>query len=107
MNRKSILIFEDNTEIRAITKFSLEMDGYWQVAVANCSKEGLLTAKTINPDVILLDAIALNTEEVEILSQLRIDKTTRNIPIVLFTTFLGILYLLRFQPVLMVLLCFF
>lgn len=86
MITRNILIIEDDTGIQAVTKFSLEMDGHWQVSIANCGKEGLLKAKIINPEVILLDAIALNTREVEILSQLRLDKTTRNIPIILFTT---------------------
>ncbi len=85
MSEKSILIIEDDTGIQAVTKFSLEMDGHWQVTVANCGKEGLLTAKSMNPDVILLDLIMPDLGGVEILEQLQSDNTARNIPIILFT----------------------
>ena len=85
MNQKSILIIEDDKGIRAVTEFSLEMDGQWQVTVASCGREGFLKAKTINPDVILLDLIMPDLAGVEILKQLHSDNTTSNIPIILFT----------------------
>lgn len=86
MTRRTILVIENDTGIQAVTKFSLEMDDCWRVGIANCGKEGLLKAKSMIPDAILLDTTELNTEGVEILSQLRLNKTTRNIPIILFTT---------------------
>lgn len=96
MTQRTILVIENDTSIQAVTKFSLEMNGHWLVSIANCGKEGLLKAQSMIPDVILLDAIALNTEKTEILSQLWQDKTTKNIPIVLFTTkLLDLKYLTR------------
>lgn len=85
MSQGSILIIEDDTGIQTVTKFSLEMDGHWQVTVANCGKEGLLKAKTINPDAILLDLIMPDMSGVEILEQLQSDNIASNIPIILFT----------------------
>jgi len=85
MIAKSILLIEDDIGIQAVTKFSLEMDGHWQVSVANCGEEGLLKAKTINPDVILLDLILPGISGLETLERLDCDEETSNIPIILFT----------------------
>ncbi|MEM7762339.1 MAG: response regulator [Cyanobacteria bacterium P01_A01_bin.40] len=86
MNRRTILVIENDTDIQALTKFSLEMDGHWQVDLANCVKAGLSKAKSIIPDVILLDSSASNIDIGEIIIQLKSSKSTRNIPIILFTT---------------------
>lgn len=86
MNQRSILIIEEDRGIQEVAKFCLEMDGHWQVDVANCGAEGFLKAKTIAPDVILLDSVALDREKVEILERLQSDRATQNIPIILFTT---------------------
>ncbi|MEN9517546.1 MAG: hypothetical protein RLZZ381_134 [Cyanobacteriota bacterium] len=86
MNQQSILLIEDSKGIQAVTKFSLEMDDVWQVKVANCGTEGLLKAKTINPDVILLDLILPDMSGVEILEQLQLDDITKSIPVIIFTT---------------------
>ena len=85
MSQRSILIIEDDTGIQAVTKFSLEMDGHWQVTVANCGKEGLAKAKSMNLDVILLDLIMPDVGGIEILEQLRSDNIASNIPVILFT----------------------
>ncbi|MBW4536648.1 MAG: response regulator [Pleurocapsa minor HA4230-MV1] len=85
MNQHNILIIEDDTGIQALTQFSLEMDGYWQVTSAYVGKEGLFKAMNINPDVILLDLMMPDMGGIEILEKLRSDKTTRNIPVILFT----------------------
>lgn len=85
MITRNILIIEDDTGIQAVTKFSLEMDGHWQVTIANCGEEGLLKAKTINPDVILLDLILPDMGGLETIERLDDDNITSNIPIILFT----------------------
>jgi CheY-like chemotaxis protein len=85
MNQHNILIIEDDTGIQAVTKFSLEMDCYWQVTSAYVGKEGLFKAMNINPDVILLDLMMPDMGGIEILEKLQSDRTTQNIPVILFT----------------------
>ncbi|MEM7761287.1 MAG: response regulator [Cyanobacteria bacterium P01_A01_bin.40] len=85
MNKRHILIIEDDPGIQAVTKFSLEMDGDWLVTVARCGKEGLLKAVNLQPDVILLDLIMPDINGSEILQQLKYHPLTSNIPIILFT----------------------
>lgn len=85
MNQHNILIIEDDTGIQALTKFSLEMDDYWQVTSAFNGHEGLFKAMNINPDVILLDLMMPDMGGIEILEKLQSDRTTQNIPVILFT----------------------
>lgn len=86
MNLRSILLVEDDIGIQAVARFSLEMDGHWQVEVANCGEEGLSKAETINPSVILLDTALSDMETIEVLKQFVLDRKVCNIPIILFTT---------------------
>lgn len=85
MKKRSILLIEDNQGIQAVTKFSLEMDGVWQVTIASCGTKGLLKAKVINPDVILLDLVLPDMSGNEILEQLQLDDATNSIPVIIFT----------------------
>ncbi|MBE9045672.1 response regulator [Pleurocapsales cyanobacterium LEGE 10410] len=85
MNKRSILVIEDDTGIQAVTKFSLEMDNHWQVVTANNGTEGVFQASNMNPDVILLDLVLPDISGRELLRKLQTERTTSNIPIVLFT----------------------
>ncbi len=85
MSKRHILIIEDDPGIQLITKFTLEMDNYWQVTTANCGKEGLFKANNLHPDVILLDLIVPDLKGIEILQRLQSDRVTQKIPVVLFT----------------------
>lgn len=85
MNKKRILIVEDDLGIQTLTKFCLEMDDSWEVILADNGKKGLYKALTISPDVILLDLILPDLGGVEILDRLRENIRTAKIPIVLFT----------------------
>ena len=84
MNPRDILIIEDDTGIQAVTKFSLEMDGHWKVNLANCGKEGLLKAKTINPDVILLDISMPGGDGFNVAQRVR--KIIGSEPVIIFLT---------------------
>ena len=84
MSDRNILVVEDDAGIRAVTKFSLEDDG-WQVIVACGAKEGLAKAKQLEPNVILCDLVMPNINGFELIKELQSDRTTRNIPVILFT----------------------
>ena len=81
---ESVLIIEDNPGISAVAKFSLEMDGEWQVAIAATANSGVLKARRLNPDVILLDS-SIKIREVEVLRRLQNNVKTAKIPVILFT----------------------
>ena len=85
MNKKHILIIEDDTGIQTVTQFSLEMEEDWQVTTALRGKEGLLKAKKLHPDVILLDILMPDINGLEIIKELQNNQATKKIPIILFT----------------------
>ena len=85
MNKKHILIIEDDTGIQTVTQFSLEIEEDWQVTTALRGKEGLLKAKNLHPDVILLDIVMPDINGLEIIKELQNNQATKKIPIILFT----------------------
>ncbi len=51
---ESILIIDDEEDVRAIAQMGLEMAANWQVITAGSGKEGLQLAETKQPSLILL-----------------------------------------------------
>lgn len=54
MNKQTILVIDDEAEIRRLLEINLEANGY-KVITAQSGKEGLLLAANQNPDLIILD----------------------------------------------------
>jgi two-component system, OmpR family, KDP operon response regulator KdpE len=54
MNKQTILVIDDEAEIRRLLEINLEANGY-KVITAQSGKEGLLLASNQNPDLIILD----------------------------------------------------
>lgn len=82
MNR--ILIIEDNLEIRENTTEILQMSGY-DVLTADDGERGISMALLHSPDIILCDIQMPVKTGYEVLSSLKLDPLTSNIPIVFFT----------------------
>lgn len=85
MNKKHILVIEDDEGIIAITQFSLEMEGSWQVTTALKGQDGINKAKELHPDVILLDWVMPDISGIKIIKKLQSSQFTQAIPIILFT----------------------
>jgi two-component system alkaline phosphatase synthesis response regulator PhoP len=56
MNRKKILLIDDEQDILEIISYNLEKEGY-HVFTASNGNEGIEKAKEILPDLILLDVM--------------------------------------------------
>lgn len=82
---KSILIIDDEEDIRAIAKMGLEMAANWKVITADSGKEGLSQAIALQPEVILLDLMMPDWDGKETLKQLKNNPYTANIPVILMT----------------------
>ena len=54
MNKKHILIIEDEKDIAELLEFNLENNEY-KTSIANNGELGLEKARTLTPDLILLD----------------------------------------------------
>lgn len=79
-----ILLIEDDPSITELIRYNLEQKGY-KVRCESDGEEGLSCAKDHVPDLILLDWMLPNLSGIEICSQLRRHKNTKNIPIIMLT----------------------
>jgi CheY-like chemotaxis protein len=85
MNRKRLLIIDDDTGLTQMVKLNLEATGNYEVCIENCSTQAAATARTFRPDLILLDYIMPGMDGGDVSSALRGDPFLRNIPIVMVT----------------------
>lgn len=70
MNRKKILLIDDEQDILDIISYNLEKEGY-QVFTASNGNEGIEKAKEILPDLILLDVMMPEKDGIETCQDLR------------------------------------
>ncbi|WP_333853302.1 response regulator transcription factor [Epilithonimonas sp.] len=70
MNRKKILLIDDEQDILEIISYNLEKEGY-QVFTASNGNEGIEKAKEILPDLILLDVMMPEKDGIETCQDLR------------------------------------
>ena len=80
----SILAVEDEEHIRNILKYTLELAGF-EVHVAENGRNGLELARQEIPDVILLDWMLPEMTGLEVLSELKKDEQTKDIPVFMLT----------------------
>lgn len=81
MGNELILVVEDEETIADVIRSYLKKEGY-QVAIANSGSEGLLQAKTIRPDLIILDLMLPDIHGEEICYAIRKDSS---VPIIMLT----------------------
>ncbi len=79
-----ILVIDDEPQITDIVEAFLSNAGH-QVFVDNIAAEGLKKAKTIKPDIILLDIMMPGTDGYNVCNDLKNDPATSNIPVVFLT----------------------
>jgi DNA-binding response OmpR family regulator len=82
---KSILIIDDEEDVKDIAQMGLEMATDWQVITASTGKEGLDLAKNSQPEVILLDLMMPEWDGIETLKHLKANQSTAAIPVILMT----------------------
>ena len=82
--KNTILIIEDEIDLRELLKSKLEEKGY-NVLEAENGKTGLETALSQHPDIILLDIIMPVMDGFSMLKELRQDEWGKNIPIIILS----------------------
>lgn len=87
INKFSILIVEDNDEVREFIKSSLEL--LYHVFEAKNGKEGWEIAITEIPDLIISDVMMPEMDGLELCTKLKTDERTNHIPVMLLTARLG------------------
>ncbi|MCM2272467.1 MAG: response regulator transcription factor [candidate division Zixibacteria bacterium] len=84
MAKESVLIIEDEEDIRELVNYNLSKEGYQTTAVES-GEEGFKTAKSKQPNLIVLDLMLPGMDGLEICKLLKADPKTQHIPIVMLT----------------------
>ena len=85
MDTRYVLVIEDNEDNRTLIKFALESKKNWKVLTARDGVEGIAKAKTMHPDVILLDFKMPCLDGLAVLESLKSNLFTCSIPIIFIT----------------------
>ncbi len=81
---EKILIVDDDLDTLRLVGLLLERKGYL-ISAAKNGREALVKASNESPDLILLDIMMPDMDGIEVLRRLRKDRTTSEIPIIMFT----------------------
>jgi DNA-binding response OmpR family regulator len=85
MDKKSLLMIDDEVFLCKIVKRNLESTGDFNVDFATNGKEGIRLAKKTQPDLILLDLSMPGIDGFAVLKTLKEDEKTLAIPVVMLT----------------------
>ena len=84
MDKKNILIVDDENDILSVLEKGLTVEGYSVISASNGS-DGLALAKTKQPDLIILDVLLPDIDGSEVNRRLKEDPETRDIPVIFLT----------------------
>jgi CheY-like chemotaxis protein len=84
MNKKTVLIVEDELDMRIFISTLLETSGYNPVMTRD-GKEGLIKARDVSPDLIILDVMMPGEGGVQMYRQLKTDQTLKAIPVIMLS----------------------
>ena len=80
----TILIVDDEEDVRELVGSNLRRAGM-KVAEAADGLQGMKTARTLGPDLIVLDVMMPGRDGLQVCSELRTDDNTKGIPILMLT----------------------
>jgi len=82
MEKKKILIVDDEESLGAVFKMIIEKAGNFEVRSVTRGSQAFDVAKQFNPDLLLLDIMMPDVDGGEVANRMKADKQTKNIPIV-------------------------
>jgi two-component system, OmpR family, response regulator len=85
MDIRSILLIDDDPNIRKLARMSLEKVGHFHVMVAASGQEALDMILSPIPDVIVLDLMMPGLDGKQTLTRLKSNRLTSAVPVVLMT----------------------
>jgi len=85
VQRKSILVVDDEEHIREVAAVSLELTENWNILTAGSGAEALRLAPLLKPDAILLDVMMPEMDGPTTFRALQSDPATSGIPVIFLT----------------------
>ena len=81
-NKSTILVVEDEEDLREIIIYNLDREGYQTIGVET-GEQGLEQAIALKPDLMILDLMLPGMNGIDVCKQLKQDKNTQPIPIII------------------------
>jgi len=85
VQRKRVLIIDDEDDIREVAEATLELTEEWEVLTASSGARGIEQARASRPDAILLDVMMPDMDGPATLAALQQDPETNQIPVIFLT----------------------
>ncbi|MCX6899719.1 MAG: response regulator [Verrucomicrobia bacterium] len=85
MEKKRILLVDDDIAFTRMMKLNLERNGTFDIHVENSGSRAVATAKEFKPQLILLDVIMPEVDGGDVAAMLKDDPTVKDIPVVFIT----------------------
>jgi CheY-like chemotaxis protein len=85
MNKKRILIVDDERSVTSLVTRALEQTGHYVVHAENDGRHTLATAREFRPDLILLDVVMPELDGGDVAARLQAEPDLKQIPIVFLT----------------------
>ena len=82
---KTVLLVDDEDNVREVAQMSLELMAGWTVVAARDGEEGIRRALDVQPDLILLDVMMPGLDGPSTFKRLQEDERTRAIPVIMLT----------------------
>lgn len=84
MKQKTILIVDDDIDMRFFLSTLVETNGFRHVLAKN-GEEGITVAQKVHPDLIILDVMMPKEGGVHMYGQLRTNRELRKIPVIMLS----------------------
>lgn len=85
MQKKTILLIDDEKDLILLMKMNLEKTGRFEVLIASDGATGIKIAKEKHPDYILCDVLMPGMSGSEVAQALRENRHTKDIPVIFLT----------------------
>lgn len=85
MDKKRVVIIDDEGNFCKLVKKNLETTGEFEVHIATNGNSGVALVKEVKPDLILLDVVMPEMDGPDVVSLIRKDQSIKDIPIVFLT----------------------
>lgn len=82
--KSTILVIEDDQDLAEMLNAYLRVQGY-EVLITNWGEDGIRSAQTVRPDLLILDIRLPDIDGFEVARRLRADRKTSEIPIIFLT----------------------
>ena len=82
---RTLLLVDDEDDIREVAQLSLEMTAGWEVHTASSGAQALAAARALKPEAILMDVMMPEMDGPTTVRHLKADPETAGIPVILLT----------------------